>query len=64
MTIILTLTEEEVNTVLQGLGELPGKIMLPVYNKIQMQGSQQIREAEMKKQQPLEVMDKPYTDEE
>lgn len=45
-TITLSITLDEVNTVLGGLGELPAKLSFPLINKIQTQATEQINAAE------------------
>lgn len=50
-----SLTEEESNIVLQGLGELPAKTSLSVINKIQQQAQEQF--ANSQKAETLESND-------
>jgi len=43
MNITLYLTVEEVNVIIQGLGELPAKTSMTLIKKIQEEGSKQLQ---------------------
>ncbi len=43
MNITLYLTVEEVNVIIQGLGELPAKTSMTLIEKIQEEGSKQLQ---------------------
>jgi hypothetical protein len=43
MNYTLTLTEQQINVILQLLGEAPLKMSLPIYNVIQQQLAEQTR---------------------
>lgn len=52
------LTEQEVNTILQALGEQPAKLTIGVILKIQQQAQMQIQAAQMAAQAPSVPEDK------